>query len=90
MAKSKRTDAKLPARLKLNVSLDADVARRLKAMASYRGVDACAIVSAAIERELVGFVVYERGQAATSPSEPLPAPAGDSVHRNGVRLANGV
>ncbi len=90
MSRSKRSESKPAKRVKLNVSLDAETARRLKALASYRGVDACSIVSSCLDRELAGFVVYERAPSSPPGVESAtssPAPLSGSVGSNGFKIA---
>ncbi|HWE38550.1 MAG TPA: hypothetical protein VG406_18410 [Isosphaeraceae bacterium] len=49
------------AKVKVNLSLDAPTARRLAAFAGFHGLEMSAVVARALERELKGFVVSQRG-----------------------------
>lgn len=60
-----RKEVQPPRRIKVNLSLDAQLRRRLGAYAAFHGRDESAVVAEALESVLKGFVVHQR---STSPA----------------------
>lgn len=74
MSKRAGKPATAPATIKIQVTLPADQASRLRALAGLRGVDVSRIVGEAVEPVLKGFVCRESG-----PKTPQDAPEGPTV-----------
>ena len=65
---------------KLTLSLDGETVRRLKLLATYRGVHPRDLVSAAVADLVAGLVVYER-PAAAPPAPPSVEPSAGGPER---------
>jgi hypothetical protein len=64
----RRGGAQAPQRIRLNVTLDAALARRLRAYAGFHGRDLSAVVGEAVRTVLKGFKVSQEVAGAWEPS----------------------
>lgn len=77
--RTKRQDAPAPRRTKINLTLDAELRRRLGAYAAWHGRTESDLVAAALEPLLKGFRVQQLAQApAGDPDSALTIPCGDA------------
>ena len=65
MGRKRAKDAKAPERLRLHLSLPADVHRRLCAYAGWHHLDVCDVVVAAVMTHMRGFRVSQADAEAT-------------------------
>lgn len=62
-----RKEVQPPRKIKVNLSLDAQLRRRLGAYAAFHGRDESDVVSEALESVLRGFVVHQRAGGGPPP-----------------------
>lgn len=72
MARKRAGAEEAPGKVKVNLSLDAQLARRLAAFAGYHRLEMSEVVAKAVERELKGFVVAQREVAAAAEGAEAP------------------
>ena len=66
--RTRRPGAQAPRKTKINVSLDASLARRLRAFAGYHGRDLGDVVTEGLRTVLKGFSVSQENVRAWEPS----------------------